>query len=296
MKGKMPGGKFRFLTMLCAALSLAGCVSLVEKTGQALDGSAFKEKKIARWKTPKPGGMEVLEAQNKAGEASLVISLADFPAIKIRGTGPDAEGKFWVKSLEYLSGNVSGWNEFSMELSGEGNFLRNGSEAVFSIMPELEKVQISAGKIRLNDTRITGNEAQSNLRNRAERIASLAEWMAEYEAEQQSFEQQSSEQQSSASRKAFARYWKATLFPEICAKQKRPPAWQEEGDVWVRANSIKWNQSYTTRLLPEELRPVRDSGTLLRDWEEAFEWIYLQHEWGKLIERLSYQTTLYRVK
>jgi hypothetical protein len=269
------------LTAVCL-----GCVSLVEITGRALDGSAFAEKKIARYQSrEKEAGMEVLEARNRAGETSLIVTLKHFPAIKFRGTGPDAEGKFWVTALEYLAGNVSGWNEYSMELSGEGTFTANEAGAVFSLEPELERVQISQGKIRRYDTRITGVEALTNLRNRGQRIDALVEWMEVQERPSDVHD-----------RKSFENYWKPVLFPEICAKRKRPPDWQMDGDIWARAEDIRWNQSYTARLFPEELRPVRDSGTLLRDWEEALEWIYLQYEWETLTEQLSRQTALKRVK
>jgi hypothetical protein len=279
-------GLFGVLLGGLLAAGCLGCVSLVEKTGRALDRSAFAEKKIARYQSlEKEALMEVLEARNRAGETSLIVTLKDFPAIKFRGTGPDAQGKFWITALEYLSGNVSGWNEYSLELSGEGTFTANETGAVFSLEPELERVQISHGKIRRYDTRITGGDALTNLRNRGERIAALAEWMTEQEPPSTAHD-----------RKSFEKYWKPVFFPEICAKRKRPPDWQREGDTWARAEDMRWNQSYTGRLFPEELRPIRDTGTLLRDWEEALEWIYLQYEWGTLTELLSRQTALKRVK
>jgi hypothetical protein len=180
-----------------------------------------------------------------------------------------------------------------MELSGAGTFLADETGAVFSLEPELERVQISHGKIRRYDTRITGNDALTSLRNRAERIAALAEWMAGQEGAEDETVRPAAR---SLDRKAFEKYWKPALFPEICAKKQRPPGWQSDGDAWIKAEGIRWNQSYTGRLFPEALRPIRDSGTLLRDWEEAFEWIYLQYEWETLIGLLSRQTALKRVK
>ena len=270
-------------------LLLSGCLSVVEKTGQVLDGSAFAEKRVARYRALEREGaaldFEIHEMRNRRGQLSLVILPKDFPAIKIRGTEPDAEGNFWVSSLEYLSGSASGWNEYSLEIFGTGTFIQNSGEASFSLDGELEQVQISQGRIRRYDTRITGNDAQAALRNRAVRIEALTEWMLAREGAPQGL-----------SRKNFNSYWKPVLFPELSAKRRRPAGWTQRGDSWGRAEDIRWNHSYSERTFPEEFWPVRNSGTFLRDWEEAFEWVYLQYEWGRLSEALSHETTLRRIR
>jgi hypothetical protein len=286
--------KSRFFELsFIAMLPFLSCVSVVEsvveKTGRALDGSAFAEKKIARFQALVKEGaacdMEILDAQSKSGRRSLIISLKKFPAIKLRGSEPDADGNFTLSSLEYLSGNTAGWNEYSLELFGAGTFRKGNNAAIFSVDGEIEQVQISRGKIRRYDTRVTGGEALVNLRNRGLRVEALTEWMKSRE-----------NAPTGQDRQSFEKYWKPVLFPEMCVEKKRPAGWQAEGDVWARAEDIRWNTSYTERIFPEELRPVRNSGTLLRDWEEAFEWIYFQYEWETLIGLLSRETSLKQVK
>jgi hypothetical protein len=90
----------------------------------------------------------------------------------------------------------------------------------------------------------------------------------------------------------FEEYWKPILFPELVPKKKKPADWQRENDQWNRAESVRWNISYTERLLPEELREIRNSGTMLRDWEEAFDWLYNDYEWSRIKETLSNETVL----
>ena len=274
---------------LIILLPFFSCVSVVEKTGQVLDGSAFTEKKVARYRAQKKKGsaldLEILTVRNKSGQHSLVIMPKSFPSVKIRGTEPDAQGNFWVNSLEYLSGSATGWNEYSMELSGTGMFRQNDTDANFSLGGEIRGLEISRAKIRRYDTRITGTEAEANLRNRSVRIEALTEWMLSRENAKKGM-----------SRKEFSKFWKPILFPEISAKRKRPADWSRPGDTWGRAEDIRWNHSYSERAFPEELRLVRNSGTFLRDWEEAFEWVYLQYEWETLTGLLSHETTLIRVK
>jgi hypothetical protein len=276
-----------FLLIYSPVLFLCGgCVSLVEKTGRVLDGTAFEEKTVAVYRTAKTGeaAMEIRELRNKAGERSVAITLNQFPVMKLRGTIPDSAGGFYLESLEYLGGSVSGWNEYSLGLSGSGSLALGETEAVFSISRDLETVEISRGRIQRYDTRLTGEEALSNLGNRRDRITALAEWMRGRKAP------------AGQSRGDFEKYWKPVLLPEMAGVGKRPAEWRRESAQWVWAEDVRWNTDYTERVFPEELWTVRNSGTLLRDWEEALGWIYLEYEWERIVELLSREHTLQRIK
>jgi hypothetical protein len=287
MKGKE---KKIFLSSLCLSAFvcgflplLGGCASLVEKTGRFLDGSSRAEKKIAVYRTAQKdgNGMGIMEVRNKAGTNSVVITLEQFPSIKIRGSAPDEQGEFHLTSLDYLGGSPHGWNEYRLDLVAEGNLVLGETTATLSIPDEIIAVEISAGRIRRFDTRITGTEALTSLGNRRERILALAEWM---------------KPPHDLNRKDFEKYWKPVLFPELVSKKKGPQGWRQEGDTWARAEDIRWNTSYTERVFPEELWSIRNSGTMLRDWEEAFEWIYLEYSWNRITEILSQETVLSRTK
>ena len=277
---------------LCFTIAsfFCGCVSLMEITGRALDGSAFKEKKIAQYHIEKKAGewinAEIAIVENKAGERSSIITLNDFPMMQLRGTSPDENGDFNITSLEYLAGSIHGWNEFTLDLTGNGKILIEnvpliGETAVFSLNNEIETLQISAGRIHQYDTRIIGNDALTALRNRYQRIVSTVEWMAAF-----------NNIPYGQTIKEFEKYWKPKLFPEMVSKKNKPSGWLQEGDELIMAEDINWNTSYTQRILPEVLWPVRNSGTLLRDWEEAIAWIYLEYEWENIKDMLSRQIIL----
>ena len=270
------------LICVIAPLLCSGCALLMEKTGQAIDGSAFTEKKIAIYRTE---GIIIREVRNRAGEHLVIIMLEKFPSIRLRGSVPDAQEEIFFTTMYYLGSNPHGWNEFNMDISGYGKLVLGETTATLSITGEIEPVQISWGRIRRYDTRITGAEALTNLRNRHERIIALAEWMNTCEGAPRD-----------ASRKDFEKYWKPVLFPELVFKKKRPEGWRQEGDQRVRAESILWNSGYTERVFPEELRIIRNSGTMLRDWEEAFEWIYTEYEWNRITELLAREIVLNKDK
>jgi hypothetical protein len=96
--------------------------------------------------------------------------------------------------------------------------------------------------------------------------------------------------------KIFENYWRPVLFPEMVKRRNRPADWRQESDEFVRGEDIRWNKDYTERVFPEILRNVRNSGTLFRDWEEALLWIYLKYEWDNIVELLSQQITLTRIR
>jgi len=258
-----------YLIFLSAFLLLGGCLGLMEKAGNVLDGSAFAEKKVKRFQNTE---MEVSVVKNKKSEQSIIIYIKNYPMIKLRGTLPDENGNFIFTSLEYLAGNTHGWNEFTMQLLGGGNLVLNNSVIKFDITEKIECIQITQGRIHRYDTRITGDEAVTALRNRLERVLTLTEWMLSI-----------GDAPKNQSLDDFEKYWKPFLMPEMVSSGKRPDGWRQDGDTFERAEDVRWNTSFTERVFPEELWLVRNSGTLLRDWEEALSLIYMQYEWDSIL-------------
>jgi hypothetical protein len=269
--------------MLCIALMLtcSGCFTVMEKAGQILDRSAFAGKKIAVYRAQQDGeNMEIALVQGDGLFYS--VTFAKFPEMKLNTGTPDGNNII-LESMDFLASNRHGWNEFRLGFTGAGTFVLNGDTAILSI-PWMEAVQISSGRIHRYDTRITGTEAVTALNNRRERIVSLCRWM------------KGDEPPENISLKDFEKLWKPVLFPELVSKNKRPAQWSAETDEWERAEDINWNIGYTARTFPEELRMVRNSGTMLRDWEEALAWIYFEYEWENTAAVLSGETVFKRIK
>ncbi|MDR1654981.1 MAG: hypothetical protein LBR96_03200 [Treponema sp.] len=288
---KIHAVKKRILFPLFAffAVFLSTCITAAEKAGQIADGSFFEEKTLRRWQGSllmeanggAGGRIEVLEKQDREGRLSLVLSLENFPWMEIRCSAPAEDGSFYPVRLHYLGGSNSGWNEYELDLSGAAHFTPSPPSLRFLSPPET--VQISGGAIRLRDSTFTGAEALTRLRNRRERILALAEWMRGY-----------SQNRMFRTLEQFSAYWQPILLPETVSKKKRPAEWKKEGAEWIRGEGINWNKTYTAFLLQtaenprnSELEALRNSGALLRDWEEAVQWIYTEYAWEKTGEDLS---------
>jgi hypothetical protein len=276
-------------------MGLGGCVSLVESGGRVLDGSAFAEKTLASYREKPKRGTRVDRVQRKDGGEFIVIRLDSMPNLRLKGSLPDGEGNFYLTSLDFLSPNLNGWNEFTLELSGSGSFTGGAAAtgAVLRLSGPVETLDISEGKIRRGSARLSGAPALTALHNRRERIMVIAQWMKEQ-----------SGLPGFADQEAFEAYWKPRLFPELVRAKNRPAAWtvaydkaiSAEGDLWVRGEDVKWLRVYTEAVFLEELRPVRNSGTMLRDWEDAAGWIYLEFEWERIVEFLSGEIELTKIK
>jgi hypothetical protein len=276
----------KYFILVISTFLLFNCVSLMEKTGRVLDGSAFKLKTVSVYKTSGEKGnqqeIKIFVVENKDKEKSIIITLENFPMMKLFGSFPDEEGVFTFTTLEFLAGNANGWNEYTMELIGTGNL--NLEDTVILKIDEIEPVQITKGRVQLYDTRLTGNEALSALRNRRERLLALTDWMSSLSIEK------------GKKIDDFERFWQPILLPETVSRKKRPNGWIQDADQFQKTDGIRWNISYTERTFSEELWPIRNSGTLLRDWEEAIGWIHLEYEWKNIVELLLKETIFIKIK
>jgi hypothetical protein len=262
--------------LVSACIMLSGCISLVERTGNFLGGKS--EKEIARYVNGEKNGTRLSVIRRDDGGEALAIVPESFPALRFNAVLSGDGGGFYLTSLSYIASSVSGWNEFTLELSGTGTFTPNGAGGILRFDRSLEKLRIAEGRIRLNDTRLSGSQALTALRNREERIAAMVLWMSVQNAP------------SFTGQKSFEAYFKPLLFPELVSRKKRPASYTEEGAKWIRADNVRWNKTYTLAVFPEELWSLRDSGAMLRDWEEASAWIYLEYSWESLLESFYTET------
>ncbi|MDR0723423.1 MAG: hypothetical protein LBF75_11660 [Treponema sp.] len=271
--------------MLTCVLICSACTSLVEKAGQFLDGSGFAGKTLGVYRVA--AGMEIRYLHVKKGEPEekkLVISLSAYPGVQFWTSAPDKEGRVFLEELHFLGGTYTGWNQFTVDMVGEAKFILQRNSALWQGQGPIESVQISWGKIRRNYKLLSGEEALTALRNRYTRIAALTEWMHTQE-----------DLPDFTSLGDFEAYWKPLLMPELVPRKKRPLAWTTEAASWVRGEQVSWNQHYTEKVFPETLWVLRNSGALLRDWEEALAWIYLTYQWDRILQDISQEYILTKI-
>ena len=301
-------GKAHLITFLFSLFPflLISCTSLIQKGGEFLEGSAFNEKTNVIFRTDgrtdgtgssgessfgkrKEAIIELRELKSKDGKELIEITNSEWPALALRGSRPGTGGDFELSGAHILSSHVNGWNDFTLDLLGNGVFqspnglYRTDSRATggeLQIVGEVERIQISSGGIRLKSSRLTGTAALVALRNRRERILALTEWM-------NGWLNNNAKPVNIITQKEFEDYWKGRLFPELVSKKKQPIDYSTLNAEWVRADGVNWNRSYTEQVFPEGLWQLRNSGALLRDWEEALPWIFIEYSWETIIASLN---------
>jgi hypothetical protein len=223
-------------------------MSLTNAAGKLLEGKI--ERTVNKYRSPQtvPKGRGYKVTERTGGRLDIIIE--SMPAITLKTGIPEGDGSFALKSLDFLAGNPSGWVEFSLELSGTGNFVAGDGYAGLRLNPPVEPVRISGAKIRRTGTHLSGEDAILVTNNRYERIQALTEWMRERDVPRE----------VTRNLRDFEAYWKPLLLSE------------------------------TEITLPEELQPLRDSGTLKRDWEEGYEWIFLVYAWENIFNPLEIST------
>ena len=265
-----------WLIILILSFVFTACAGLVQRGGEILEGNAFNESTVAVYRSS--GGEQQIEfriMRHRDGEEFVEITARAWPGLALRGSIPAADGTFVLTQARFLSSHVNGWNEFNLELLGSAAFsVLDESAGRLSINGEVERVQVSSGRIRLKDIRLTGDAALTHLRNRRERILAITEWMETQPGALQNLP-------VFADQKEFENHWKRLLFPERVPRKRRPPS--TDNAEWRRADSVNWNLTYTKQLLPQELWELRNSGALLRDWEEALPWIFMEYSWNNII-------------
>jgi len=265
---------------LCAApLLMAGCSSLLNAAGRALDGSAFREKTLARYISEGPSSSRVevrVAREMKTGAEILLITTAALPEMTLAAAAPGPEGTAPLQSLRFLCSNGDGWNEFTIDIAGEVFFASAsliGERYRLRIREAPEAGSLTEAAARYKSARLSGEAALKSLENRRERVLALTAWMKSLP-----------DAPPVKTRAEFEALWKPRLLPELAGAKRRPPGWETPEDNWRREGDVKWNLSYTGRFFPEDLRSLRDSGALARDWEEASAWIYLEYNWNGIFE------------
>ncbi|GHU41133.1 hypothetical protein FACS1894190_08850 [Spirochaetia bacterium] len=268
------------ILLLSILLSCKTITNVVEAGGNVLNGSVFKKTKLELKRTPDKE-LEVRKILTTDGKTGLEIKFKQLPFVTFYGTDSDSAGRFNLTQMRYLAGNPGGWNEYYVQINGTGYYCPEGEES-FVLDDIGGKSKISEGSIRRQDSRFYGNEAKDLLRSRALRITAVTDWMKEQEIQTD---------KKITTQKEFEKYWQPLLFPETVSSKKQSELYKNNKEKFkitnILSDEYKWNQTYTGLYFPDELKEVRNSGTLYRDWEEAVSWFYMEYQWETITKNIS---------
>lgn len=171
--------------------------------------------------------------------------------------------KISLISLHWFNNWHNGWTEATFVVDGRFDLERRG--AAYRILvesaPEIDGP--SAATIRYFDQYLGGKAALEQFTDRWDRIEAYANFLRSRYGDAWPRSERSLER---------------LLFPEIYG-YRTPPAARHAS---VEGDGVRWNSDYTRAVFPKELQPIRDSGTMLRDWEESPGLFQLAFRWKSL--------------
>ncbi|MDR2521842.1 MAG: hypothetical protein LBC72_04720, partial [Spirochaetaceae bacterium] len=279
-----------------AALLLGSCLSITDGAGRLMDGSLFAEKVSATAKLAGNTQTKVARVSGKNIGQALRVSSSRLPNLYVYTTAPDAAGRVQLTAVSLFCSSYFGWNELRYAVYGSGVYTAGNDGAALRFDTPIEIIDIAGGGIRHGNTRLAGEKALEELRRRDERIDALVAWMKKPDNPFASGTAASgAAAAASGGEEAFAAYWKAALLPETFAASRRQGVYKQfvkdaraagERAVYEFGEDVFWNAGYTAFIFPEFMRRYRDTGALLRDWQEAQKWIYIKYIWQSLPEYL----------
>ena len=280
--------KLIIVTSTICAVLFSSCLSITDGAGRLMDGSLFAEKTVSKTTLKDAAGTKVASIITKEKRPALVITSSAVPNLRIYGTEPDENGRFQFTSAVFLCSTHNGWNEVNYDVYGNGIYTRlDNTTGSLRFETPLEIIDISKGGMRYGDSRLTTERAVVELRNRAERIDALIAWMG---GTGNPFGQ-SADGAAFSDKAAFIAYWRPRLMPELYSPFKRPAEYKQAvksagKPAYSFGEDVLWNKQYTEYIFPAHMHKLRDSGALLRDWEDAHDWIYLKYIWKTLPDML----------
>jgi hypothetical protein len=170
-----------FLAIICLALS--ACGALTNVVGTALEGRRGNASigVLAESFHCKDFAVSIYTE-------GLQITFPAFPSFVLYGTKPSFDDTFILTKAAFLANSLHGWNEVEFSASGRGSF--NTAPALAELRMDSPPILsgVSSGRIRLMDTRLSGDAALRELQGRDERIKAgkpserdreeAAEWIA----------------------------------------------------------------------------------------------------------------------
>jgi hypothetical protein len=146
---------------------------------------------------------------------------------------------------------------------------------------ELSLWDVVSGGIRYYDTYYRGDDGLRKVKNRVDRMVEVTRFLKE-ERDFLPFYGDIIEETSYG--RGFAPDVVSYLFPETKKRFKRKDRnrifsemnslYESSGPEKVFGSDMYWRTGYSEKILPEHLVPLRNTGTLWRDYEEAAELFY----------------------
>lgn len=184
----------------------------------------------------------------------------------------DGEITLSVERIRWFNNWRDGWTESDIDAEGTVTIASDsGSETgyrVLSVSP-IELADCQKARIRYRDELLSTADATTLFNRRLGRICAAVACLSARDTDASTF-------------RAFSADAGSFFFPEAYGYAEGTSKSAKARENRSFAEGYDWDTAYTRDHIPEELREIRDSGTLYRDWEESAELFYFIYTLEKL--------------
>jgi hypothetical protein len=207
--------------------------------------------------------------------------------------------KLGVEDLKWFGNWTEGWTEAAFSMEGELSLEPDGGAWKLVVLAEPKIEEPTSASMRLYGDYFEGDKALALFRHRWDRIQAVNEalkakftdaWFDYSEPRKVTYAWDI----FGRTHASFQKSVKAFLFPELYGYPRGSSKGQ--GKDLVFAESIEWDSAYTKATFPERLWEVRDSGTMLRDFEECVGLWRLDFCWEELWMSRAQSVDLVKLK
>lgn len=238
--------------------------------------------------------------KDNKGKEWIEISSKLIDPIIFKGTfNIDESGDIdiYLNAMQFLAVWPNGWTEgeanifAKLKLTKEENYYKCKIEEKFEIF------EITKGAIRYQDDYYYDDKGLINVKNKFDRIIALNEFLKKQEGSQEFF---LTPIFSSKTNKSYKDNFEKFLFPElfldsVVYKSSNFKITDPSNDL-ILGENILWNKKYTDNFFPEHLKNVRNSGTMLRDFEETIDLCFAEYNLNYFFDKFLTKQKLILIK
>jgi len=223
-------------------------------------------------------------------KSKLIEPIVFYANFKIDETG-DIE--IYINNMKFLSVWANGWTQGEADVNAKLRLVKDNKYYRCYVEDNFEFFEITKGVIRFNDDYYYDEKGLTNVKNRFYRILTMNQFLSKQNEMPEFFYTPFFNSKLGISYKNKV---EKILFPEmfldfIVYKDKKFKITDPSSDL-VLSETIFWNKKYTNEIFPEELREVRNSETMLRDFEEVLELCFAQYNLKYFFEKFLHEQKL----
>lgn len=234
---------------------------------------------------PDGESVKITVFENKGQVRTAEIKSSLLPSVTFKGTADESEDGVIINidRMYTITNGFRSYSEAEFIVFGQIRIVNNYNSRSVQVLYKPEIIDIAKGEMRIRDNYFRGSDGAGRMNNKLERLDELQRFLKErpeygnYERSQRGYNYYFSPKRDK--HEDFYSKTRRLLFPELYGFRNLDKAGllAEEYDIefinrendYIIADDVAYRKSYTEVVIPESLSDVRNTGTMLNDFNES---------------------------